>query len=292
MIILKNNTLEVGLDAKGAEIHKIIGLQDLTNYMWKRDPSQWSNSAPILFPIVGALQNNECRIDGRTYTMTQHGFARHTTFEITEKNDQKVVFTLVPNEEIRKQYPYNFKLDVTYTLENNVLVCRCDVQNTDKQTIYFQIGGHPAFSCPFYENESSNDYYLEFEQFEMVKQKVIDIKRKGMSRVETPFLKQEKRFFVRQELFSNDAIVLPNVKSKFVDLKSLHHDKFIRFHMENFNHLGIWAAKHVGDLLAIEPWNGHSDYVDFMDAFENKEGVISLLQDQIFTCTFKIEIHQ
>lgn len=292
MIILKNDTLEIALDAKGAEIHKIIGLQDQMNYMWKRDSSQWANSAPILFPIVGALQNNECRIDGKTYTMTQHGFARHATFEITKKNDQEVVFTLVPNEEIQKQYPYNFKLDVTYTLENNVLVCRCDVLNTDTQTIHFQIGGHPAFSCPFYENESSNDYYLEFEQFETVKQKIIDVKRKGMSRVETPFLKQEKRFFVRQELFDNDAIVLADVKSKFVDLKSLQHDKYIRFHMENFNHLGIWAAKHVGDLLAIEPWNGHSDYIDFTGTFEKKEGVISLPQNEIFTCTFKIEIYQ
>ena len=33
--------------------------------------------------------------------------------------------------------------------------------------------------------------------------------------------------------------------------------------MENFNHLGIWTSKHVGGLLAIEPWVGHSDYVGF-----------------------------
>jgi len=292
MIVLKNDTLEVGLDAKGAEIHKIVGLQDKINYMWKRDSSQWANSAPILFPIVGALQNNECIIHGKTYTMTQHGFARHATFNITDKTDHMVVFTLLPNEDIQKQYPFHFKLEVTYTLEDNVLVCRCDVLNTDMQMMYFQIGGHPAFSCPFYEGESSNDYYIEFEQFETVKQKVIDVKRKGMSRVKRPFLKQEKRFFIRQELFDNDAIVLPDLQSNYVDLKCLHHNKYIRFHMENFNHLGIWAAKHVGDLLAIEPWNGHSDYVDFHDSFEKKEGVIALAQNEVFSCTFKIEIHQ
>ena len=64
MVTLKNDVLEVELNAKGAEIIKIIGQQDHLNYMWKRDPELWANSAPILFPIVGALQNNECRIDG------------------------------------------------------------------------------------------------------------------------------------------------------------------------------------------------------------------------------------
>ena len=74
MITLKNEVLEVTLANKGAEIIKIVGQDDQINYMWRRDPIQWANSAPILFPIVGALQNNECRIDGKTYIMTQHGF--------------------------------------------------------------------------------------------------------------------------------------------------------------------------------------------------------------------------
>lgn len=292
MITLKNDILEVALDAKGAEIHKIIGLQDQINYMWKRDASQWANSAPILFPIVGALQNNEYRIDGKKYTMTQHGFARHSTFEISEQTDTKIVFTLQATPEIRQQYPYNFILRVIYTLENQTLVCKCEVENIDSKEIYFQIGGHPAFACPLYEDESSNDYYLEFEQAETVNQKIIDVEKKGMSHVKEQFFDQEKRFFIRQDLFVTDAIVLEDFKSKSVVLKSLNHNKYIRFHMENFNHLGIWAAKHVGGLLAIEPWNGHSDYTDFKGEFKEKEGVISLLPKQVFDCTFKIEINQ
>ena len=171
MITFKNEVLEVTLANKGAEIIKIVGQDDQINYMWRRDPIQWANSAPILFPIVGALQNNECRIDGKTYTMTQHGFSRHSEYEANQINDQEVVFTLISNEEIAKQYPYLFKLDVTYKLDKNVLSCNCKVTNTDSQTIYFQIGGHPAFACPFMENESSNDYYLEFSENETVNQK-------------------------------------------------------------------------------------------------------------------------
>ena len=188
MITLKNEVLEVTLANKGAEIIKIVGQDDQINYMWRRDPIQWANSAPILFPIVGALQNNECRIDGKTYTMTQHGFSRHSEYEANQINDQEVVFTLISNEEIAKQYPYLFKLDVTYKLDKNVLSCNCKVTNTDSQTIYFQIGGHPAFACPFMENESSNDYYLEFSENETVNQKIIDVEQKGMSDITLPFL--------------------------------------------------------------------------------------------------------
>lgn len=292
MVVLKNDCLEVTLASKGAEIIKIVGLEDQINYMWRRDPIQWANSAPILFPIVGALKNNECRIDGKVYSMTQHGFSRHSEYATNQKNDEEVVFTLTSNDEIAKQYPYLFKLEVTYKLEKNVLACNCKVTNVDDKTIYFQIGGHPAFACPFKDDESSNDYYLEFSENETLSQKVIDVKRKGMSRTTIPFFENEKRFFVRQQLFSNDAIVFKDFKSESVALKSLNHQKSIVFHMESFNHLGLWAAKHVGGLIAIEPWVGHSDYVDFDGEFKEKEGVVALKQDQVFECTFKVEINQ
>lgn len=292
MITLKNEFLEVTLANKGAEIIKIVGQEDQINYMWRRDPIQWASSAPILFPIVGALQNNECRIDGKTYTMTQHGFSRHNEYSANQISDQEVVFTLTSNEEIAKQYPYLFKLDVTYKLEKNILSCNCKVTNVDDRTIYFQIGGHPAFACPFTENESSNDYYMEFSENETVDQKIIDVERKGMSRTKLPFFENENKFFIRQQLFNNDAIVLENIKSKSVTLKSLNHNKSLVFYMEGFNHLGIWAAKHVGDLIAIEPWVGHSDYVDFTGEFKDKEGVVTLAPEQDFECTFKVEINQ
>ena len=80
MVLLKNDFLEIELNPKGAEIIKIIGQKDGLNYMWKRDPELWASSAPILFPIVGALQNNECRIENKVYSMTQHGFSRHNVY--------------------------------------------------------------------------------------------------------------------------------------------------------------------------------------------------------------------
>ena len=292
MAILKNDVLEVELNPKGAEIIKIVGLQDGLNYMWKRDACLWANSAPILFPIVGALRNNECRIDGQTYSMTQHGFARHNVFKTHQLSDTCVEFELTPNENILKQYPYLFHLKVTYTLKDNQLECHIHVTNTDQREIYFQIGGHPAFACPFMENESSNDYYIEFEKEETLNQKIIDVEKRGMSYETQLLFDNERRFFVRQKLFDNDAIVVKDFKSSYVSLKSLNHNKSIRFIMDNFNHLGIWASHHVGGLLAIEPWVGHNDYVDFTGEFKEKEGIVALNVGESFDCTFTVEINQ
>lgn len=292
MVELKNEFLKVVLHPKGAEIISITGMQDGLNYMWKRDPIQWANSAPILFPIVGAVKNDQYTIDDQIYHMTQHGFARHNEFTTDQKSDTDVTFTLTPNEEIKKQYPYLFELKVRYTLDKNQLHCDINVKNTDDQNIYFQIGGHPAFACPLMENESSNDYYLEFSDNETKGRKVIDVEKRGMSRIVEPFFENERRFFVRQDLFSRDAIVLQDFVSKSVSLKSLNHDKSLVFYMNGFDHVGIWAAKHVGGLIAIEPWVGHADYVDFDGDFKDKQSCVELKPDASFQCDFTIEINQ
>ncbi|RHQ87463.1 aldose 1-epimerase family protein [Coprobacillus sp. AF21-8LB] len=292
MVELSNQYLTVNLHPKGAEIISIVGNQDHINYMWKRDACQWANSAPILFPIVGAIKNDTCRIDGKEYHMTQHGFARHNEFEIKNQSQTEVTFTLVSNAEIIKQYPFLFELNVTYKLVENTLTCFINVKNKDHQIIYFQIGGHPAFACPFMENESSNDYYVEFSEYETRNQKVIDVAKRGMSHVQLPFFDHEKRFFVRQQLFNNDAIVIKDFKSENISIKSLNHQKSIVFHMQGFDHVGLWTAKHVGGLLAIEPWVGHADYVDFDGEFKEKESCVALDTDKEFNVQFAVEINQ
>ena len=292
MVELSNQYLTVNLHPKGAEIISIVGNQDHIHYMWKRDACQWANSAPILFPIVGAIKNDTCRIDGKEYHMTQHGFARHNEFEIKNQSQTEVTFTLVSNDEIIKQYPFLFELNVTYKLVENTLTCFINVKNKDHQTIYFQVGGHPAFACPFMENESSNDYYVEFAEYETRNQKVIDVAKRGMSHVQLPFFDHEKRFFVRQQLFNNDAIVIKDFKSENISIKSLNHQKSIVFHMQGFDHVGLWTAKHVGGLLAIEPWIGHADYVDFDGEFKEKESCVALDTDKEFNVQFAVEIKQ
>ena len=94
------------------------------------------------------------------------------------------------------------------------------------------------------------------------------------------------------DVFNNDAIVIKDFKSENISIKSLNHQKSIVFHMQGFDHVGLWTAKHVGGLLAIEPWIGHADYVDFDGEFKEKESCVALDTDKEFNVQFAVEINQ
>lgn len=290
MPFLENDKLKVELNPLGAEIISIVGKNDDMNYMWKRDKSLWGSSAPILFPIVGALNNDTYRVNGQEYHLTQHGFARHNIFKTEQVSSVRVDFILESDEKIINQYPYRFKLIVSYELGDTSLSCDCKVVNTDDKTIYFQIGGHPAFACPFSDKESSDDYYIEFSEKETLEQKILLPEKRCMSYQTRPFFDNERRFFVRQTLFANDAIVFKDFKSKCVSLKSINHDKAIHMTMTGFDHLGLWASKRVGGLLAIEPWVGHIDYEGFNGEFKDKQSIVELAPGNDYRVNFTITI--
>ena len=78
-------------------------------YLWQADSKFWGRHAPVLFPIVGKLKNNECTIKGETYNMSQHGFARDMDFEVFAQTENSITLMLTNNEETMKKYPYEFE---------------------------------------------------------------------------------------------------------------------------------------------------------------------------------------
>ena len=57
----------------------------------------WKRHFPVLFPIVGKLKQNKTIINGRTYEMTQHEFARDMDFEPISKLDNFHSYVLRSN---------------------------------------------------------------------------------------------------------------------------------------------------------------------------------------------------
>ena len=79
IITLKNDSLTVTVSTMGAEIQSVTG-NDGHEYMWCGDPSVWGGHAPIMFPICGALKDNQFVHNGKQYTLTKHGFAKLNEF--------------------------------------------------------------------------------------------------------------------------------------------------------------------------------------------------------------------
>ena len=72
---LKNNFLTVTLSDQGAEIQSVKDVNSGREYIWQADPKIWGRHAPVLFPVVGRLKDDQYTYDGKTYHMGQHGFA-------------------------------------------------------------------------------------------------------------------------------------------------------------------------------------------------------------------------
>jgi galactose mutarotase-like enzyme len=60
--------------AQGAELCSLKTEQGL-ELLWQAGP-EWRRHAPLLFPIVGKLKNDQLCHRGKRYPMIQHGFAR------------------------------------------------------------------------------------------------------------------------------------------------------------------------------------------------------------------------
>jgi galactose mutarotase-like enzyme len=56
---IENKLLTVAINDIGAELISIVSKNDNTEYLWQKDEKVWGRQAPILFPIVGRLKDNE-----------------------------------------------------------------------------------------------------------------------------------------------------------------------------------------------------------------------------------------
>ena len=125
----------------------------------------WKRHSPVLFPTVGKLKKNQTIINGKTYEMPQHGFARDLEFEPITKLDNFHSYVLKSNKNTISKFPFDFELYTTYRLDDNKLTTIYKVINTGDTNMPFGIGGHPAFKINS-EDLKNENYYLEFEEDE------------------------------------------------------------------------------------------------------------------------------
>ena len=288
-IKIGNDTLQIKIKSLGAELCSIYDLTDHTEHLWQADPLVWPWHAPLLFPIVGVSENDELRIDGKKYMMPKHGFARRTEFNILRQEKTSVEFMLSSSIDSLKIYPYAFDLWIKYKVENNELHITYTVQNTGEEMMFYSIGGHPALAIAYRSGETIEDYYIEFEEMETIAQHRID-KATGMfNGVQTALLNNENIIPITESLFKEDALILKELKSRTVYLKSRTHDKFVQVDFKDFDYLGIWAIP-AAKYVCVEPWLGCADtfgqYVDI----QQKEAIISLEAGAINKSTYTIKI--
>ncbi|ULC58514.1 aldose 1-epimerase family protein [Flaviramulus sp. BrNp1-15] len=290
MYTLQNNKLKIAVKKIGAELCEVSSTKHNTQFMWDANPEVWGSYAPNLFPIIGALKDDSYTFEGASYTLPKHGFVRHNQdIKLHKQTENSLTFKLSYNDALLEMYPFKFEFYISYTLIDNTIEILHTIKNCDTKTMYFSVGGHPAFKCPVYNNENYNDYSLEFEHVENAKRHLIEMETGLISNKTETVFNNSNILDLNHELFDRDALVFKDLTSRKVSLKSKNHGTILTVSYQDFNYLGIWA-KPTGNYVCIEPWLGIADSVNTNQKLIEKEGIIALQTDKTFKAAYQIEI--
>lgn len=286
---IKSGDIAALVTSHGAELQSLKDCRTGQEYMWNADPQYWKRTAPVLFPVVGNYKNKETRYNGRIYSLSRHGFARDMEFELIRVTRSEVWFGLDSDEETMKKFPFPFRLEVGYQIgERKVRTC-WRVKNRGRETMYFSIGGHPAFLCPQKEGEKQTDCYLLFDaQKEIVSRMLGD---DGLATDKLlPYALEDGYLRIAEDLFDNDALVVENHQAQKVSLCRPDKTPYVTVSFDA-PVFGVWSVPHKeAPFVCIEPWYGRCDKESFSGTLQEREWGNALGAGDVFEAEYTIEI--
>lgn len=285
---LQNDHYQVSVKEAGAELTSFRSLRDNLEYIWQADPAVWPRHAPVLFPVVGKLPQGQYRYQGQSYVLPQHGFARDENFSLVNKTGHKLTFALNSSDKTLALFPFPFRLEIAYSLEENSLQTAYRVFNTGTGDLFFSIGAHPAYNCPLLPEESFEDYYLEFEKEETLNRYLLS---EGLQNGQTaPVPVADRKLPLRYDLFDQDALVLKDMASEQISLKTDRHGHGLTFEFRGYPYFGIWTKGPGARFICLEPWHGIASRVGDSGELARKEGIISLAAGSDFSCSYTARV--
>ena len=281
---IQNDLIRIAVSGSGAELKSLTGRSG-REWMWQASPEFWPRTAPVLFPVVGKLNDNSFRYKGVSYPLPQHGFARDREFILTASGNNHLLFSLESDAASFRHFPFHFKLEIGYRISGCRLEVSWTVKNHSEGSMPFSIGGHPGFSLPGW---PAKKWYLVFEREEVLashplKDGLLDSGEKRL------IPQEEGRLEITRDLFLQDALVFSGLGSSHVSLSSQEQEEMLRFHFAGFPFLGIWSRPGA-PFVCIEPWHGHADPPGFKGEISEKPGIILLEPEGVFQSSYAIEL--
>lgn len=296
VIEIKSDQLTVQFKTLGGALSSIKDREGI-EYLWQGDATYWSGQAPVLFPICGSLREDTAFYSHEDGTETKgniprHGLVRKKEFDLVAQTENSVTFAIEDDKNTYQNYPYHFRLEITYEVTGKTVRTQYKVFNRETNKVMpFFIGGHPGFNCPLLDGETYEDYYLEFE-----KEETCSVPRPfpetGMLDFQdrSPWLDSQKEVDLSYNLFSVDAVTLDELQSRTIALRSRKHEKGLKVHFQEFSNLIIWSTLNKGPFIVFEPWSGLSTSLEEGDHLEDKKNVRLLEPGQVDQIGFDIEI--
>lgn len=288
MITIENEHLIAEISLHGAELTRLFCKENRRETLWNADEKYWARHAPILFPNVGKYYKGTFMHKGAIYSEGQHGFARDCEFVCENADTGTALFCLESTEETLRRYPFPFRLEIKYELQDKELIVTWKVKNTGSDTMYFTIGGHPAFNVPAIPGTKFTDYSLCFEAKESLEYKLLDMTCGCIiadSSVTLPL--EGGKYKLRENMFDNDALVFDGGQIEKVSILYPDGSPYITMECEAFPNFGIWS-KPGAPFVCLEPWLGRADNVGFEGEICDKPGITAVNPGDGFEISHKI----
>ncbi|MGB0777969.1 MAG: aldose 1-epimerase family protein [Flavobacteriaceae bacterium] len=283
---LENKYLSVIIKKQGVELISARSKTTNFEYIWQGNPEFWTGQAPVLFPAIGEFKDEICFFEGEQFSIPKHGFVRHNpNFDLLEHEDNSVLLELRHSEETLKMYPYKFSFRIQYTLEKNKLIVHHEVWNLDQKTMYFCLGGHPAFNCP----DGIENYRIKFDETESVKTTLLS--EGGLiTDTQEDVLVEQNEIQLTEHIFDRDALIFTDLQSNSASLENNKGVPLVSMDYNGFPFLGIWS-KPKAPYVCIEPWIGIADHEHTTGEFKDKLGVQNLPAGKLFEADYSIKFH-
>jgi galactose mutarotase-like enzyme len=288
--ILSNSYLSAAVKSDGAELCSLRDAEG-TELLWQADPV-WPRHAPVLFPIVGRLKDDTLVHNGKSYRLTQHGFARDRRFAWLNRSATSCRLVLHDDPETRAVYPFGFRFEVAFALDDDALEQTFTVVNTGREVLPASVGAHPAFVWPLGEGVGKTAHVLEFDQPEPAPVRRLD---GGLLRpAPEPSPIKDQTLALAPALFAADAMILDQVASRSVRYTAPGAE-VIEVSWDGFEQLGVWTRMTgddaCADFLCIEPWHGTASPADFDGEFHDKPGLMLIPPGDRRVLTMRIRLH-
>ena len=270
-VCLKNDCLTVEISTMGAEL---AGIKDKngTERLWQGDPAFWAGRAPVLFPVAGGFKDDEYILNGKTYSMPKHGFARKREFAVEAQDETSAVSILSGDASKSEGFPFENELRVRYTLSGASIKVDYEVTNLEDRPLYCSVGAHEGYAC----EGGIEGYEIEFDQPEggTLKSNILIGNLLSHETRALP-LNDHNALELKYDYFAVDAQVFLTLKSRAVTLRKKGGEAMIRVEFEGLNYMLLWT-KPGANYICIEPWANHPDFVDWNKQLPAKPGVLAI----------------
>lgn len=272
---IASDRLRATVRAQGGEL---IALADANGpALWNGGPD-WPRHAPVLFPIVGRLSDDTLIHQGRSYRLTQHGFARDSLFTWVERSADRAVLELRESPATLAIYPFRFVLQMIYEVAGDTLIVTSRVSNPAEVELICGVGAHPAFLWPLSEVVAKDAHCLTFPQAEPGQGLGVEA---GLLTAPIPLPFSGTELPLDESLFVNDAIVIPDTANRSVRFAALdasgRERRALTVSWEGYKDLGIWSKPSGAPFLCIEPWYSMASPAGWQGEIAEKPGILKLM---------------